>query len=696
MKKHLLAFFIILLISLGNAYGQISIISPAEGKWCNKQMLVIDTNDTSEYFYSLNGEDPKTSGFAYDGPVLIDLTGDVTLRIQKATGKEEKVIHYFVDPQNGENESYSYFINSFYDTGIINYTAGSTISIPYDLYYSIGLGSESYIPGTDIYLSQDSVFSRCLPCEIYDPVKKSKWRFVIKVFPQNYGSFSKYEVPFSITDWDTINFEDKDLIYKIDDEYWELPKTSRKLDRSVPHTISWQSLAYEMGNPIEYFELPAKPVLTKELNYDGSIILRLDGNSEYKMSILSQPDNEYQELFYNIGIDTFYGDSISGTLTVGVFFNSVFQGELECSYELNKRPPKTPVISATNKSFYSRDDVSLVISGKENCDLYYSISEPFLLTDNRETYNPESSIFADVQMKDFVKADSSQIDFNLKAEGEGACYYAIRAYSKDGENVSQTASYSVVIDKYNYYYCEDVLSDLPDGTADHPYNSFKQFLDVVNKGRFAKVMIRGQMHIPSGKNTLLSNCYFINQEDGEIIFAEDSLIEVKSSTLQIEDFTILQENISSSSKNNSLFKLENAILDLNKCQIGASFSKNGNLADAFNSSVYIKDSVIAVSAVKYASVISGSKTNIKAEKSIINATAATSVIFSINNGTVKANENSFKVTGQIGRIFECFAVTGTITKNDFKSELTNKNSSVAVYTDKKCNITISENEDYGF
>ena len=187
MKKSILAFFVLFFVFLNGAYAQIHIISPAEGKWSNKQMLVIDTEDKAEYFYSLNGEDPKTSGFAYDGPVLIDLTGDVTLRIQKATGNEEKIIKYSVELNKAENEKYYSFINTFFDSGIINYTAGSTISIPYDLNYAIGLGSEYYIPGEDIYMSQDSVFSRTLPCEIYDPAKKLKWRFVIKVFPQNYG-----------------------------------------------------------------------------------------------------------------------------------------------------------------------------------------------------------------------------------------------------------------------------------------------------------------------------------------------------------------------------------------------------------------------------------------------------------------------------------------------------------------------------
>ena len=82
MKK-LLSSFIFLILCLSYGFSQIKVLSPEEGNWSNMQPLVIDNSDGAEYFYSLNGSDPKTSGFAYDGPVLIDVTGDIELRIAK-------------------------------------------------------------------------------------------------------------------------------------------------------------------------------------------------------------------------------------------------------------------------------------------------------------------------------------------------------------------------------------------------------------------------------------------------------------------------------------------------------------------------------------------------------------------------------------------------------------------------------------
>ena len=41
--------------------------------------MVLDLPDGTEAFYSLNGEDPAVSGFAYDGPALLNVSGNVRL-----------------------------------------------------------------------------------------------------------------------------------------------------------------------------------------------------------------------------------------------------------------------------------------------------------------------------------------------------------------------------------------------------------------------------------------------------------------------------------------------------------------------------------------------------------------------------------------------------------------------------------------
>ena len=61
------------------------IISPVDGDFANKQFLAIELNPGEEAFYSFSssGEasNPLEYGFAYDSPVLIDLSGKIDLKI---------------------------------------------------------------------------------------------------------------------------------------------------------------------------------------------------------------------------------------------------------------------------------------------------------------------------------------------------------------------------------------------------------------------------------------------------------------------------------------------------------------------------------------------------------------------------------------------------------------------------------------
>ena len=126
MKKKFFTGFIFFFTLLAKPLfltGEIKLLSPAEGEWANRQMLVIDNSDGGDFFYSVDGADPETFGFAYDGPVLLDVAGDVQLNITRITndGKKEKsFISYTVNSDDGSRASYHDFVQTFYDGGILN------------------------------------------------------------------------------------------------------------------------------------------------------------------------------------------------------------------------------------------------------------------------------------------------------------------------------------------------------------------------------------------------------------------------------------------------------------------------------------------------------------------------------------------------------------------------------------------------
>lgn len=696
-SKRVFIRFIIFFLSF-QIFAQINVISPIPGTWSNKQMLIIDCSEGGDYYYSINGADPQSFGFAYDGPVLIDTIGDITLRIIKDNNiNSEKVIEYTVDLDNGFSTDYASFISSFYDFGLYNYTIGTEFIIPENLKYSFGLPPDSFISGRSLTINEKSVLSRYIPCTIWDSNTNKKWRFIVKTYPQRAGIFGRRDVPFYVTDWNTITFTDEDLIYKVDSNYWQ-PMTSIELDRSVSHMISWQSIAYEQGNPIEYFVLPAKPEIHQREMEDGAIIYSLTGDSSYNLSVLSYDDEDYQQLFNEIAIDTFYGDQVKGSVDIGVFSNSVYQGKITSEYEINKRPPSIPTIYTSSENFYSRLPVNLEVEAEEGANLFVSISEPLLIEDLSVVYSSESEIFSQVKNEEFVEINSSYTNFTLQASTEGAVYYKVIAYSQKEDNISLKNEYSVIIDQYNYYFDASSKSEIADGTANNPYTNFDQCIDSVNKSRFAQLRVKGTMMMPQGETVLHSNCSILNDGDAALIFPKDSSLVIKSASLSIDDCIIQTDDKSQSKKSKiiPLIKLENSVLDLKNSHIAVNFGKNGTVIDSYSSTVNLKNNIVSVNSTSYASFVLGVKTRLAIENSSVNINSSTVVALSINDGHIDILNNTFNVYGQKGRIAEIFKSSGTIKNNYLTGDFTTPSNIYPIYIDDINSILEVNNEAYGF
>ena len=250
MKKFVtvLAF----LFATCSAFAQ-RIISPVPGTWANKQCLVLNTTDGSECFYSYSGTDPLTSGFAYDGPVLIDETGDVTVRVVSVKGdqKEELSVTYTVkeveNPYPAETVENA-FVSKMCENPLLVYSFGTAIQIPEKMLYALGDGAKPFMSGRVLSLSSANRLSRYLPCTVTNG--NSRWRFVIFVSGGEAGVLAKKDVPFEINGWNEFIWKGEKLIYCIDNGMWSADTNPAYLDRSVPHVVRWQNVAYEKGKPV--------------------------------------------------------------------------------------------------------------------------------------------------------------------------------------------------------------------------------------------------------------------------------------------------------------------------------------------------------------------------------------------------------------------------------------------------------------
>ena len=707
MKKKfpsVICICISLLIFVLPLAAEINLLSPVKGEWANRQMLVIDNSDGGDFFYSVDGADPETFGFAYDGPVLLDVEGEVQLNVTRIAsgGKKEKAaVSYTVKTDDGSKTSYKDFIQTFFDGGLLNYSAGSELTIPGDFLFYLGLPpqdnmQENYMPARTLQLSSSSVLSRYIPCTVFDKARNVKYRFIIKTYPQSAGVFSHRDVPFKVTDWETVTITDNNFIYKIDSQYWGLPTEPVKLDRSVSHMISWQPLEYDASNPIEFFVLPPKPEIVRNESADGSLVYSINGDDAYALSVMNETDGTYSELFTRVGIDAFYGDEVSGSATLGVFANSVYQGKITVSYDINRKPPQIPVIKTNATGFVSRGNVDVKIYGMKGADLYIALSEPLTLGESDISYSSDDKIFKDVPLGAYRKVKGENFALRWTQNGLNPVYYKVSAYSKTDENASSPVEFSVVIDQSNYYFDASGEPDLADGTAAHPFTDFKQLAGALINQRVVKLSVKGEMEINEAYN-ISSNFEIFNGGDAKLKFGADGSLVVKASTLEITDCRILNTSEINKKSIIPLIKLENSVLTLQNCVIAADFTRNGTVIDASNAIINISDTMVSANAVSYVSFIAAVKSRLSIKNSSVSTNADTSVIISADGGNVTAVKNEFLVSGGNGRIAELFGVKANFKENNFKARLTNKTSKIQpLYVNKATKLTDEKNIIQGF
>ena len=700
LKKSVFLFLLISILPAVNfLYAQSMIVNPAKGLWANKQMLVLDTSRGGEYYYSIDGSNPVDFGFFYDRPVLLDVEGDVNLTVSHVSpeGKtESESLRFSVNPDRASDKPYADFISQFFDFGLINYTSGTDFSIPTELSFKIN-NSEEFMRGMTLSISEKNVLFRYVPCVVRPAEGGKNWRFVIRTYPHVAGLNNQRKVPLQIENWDTLIFTDPDLLYKVDDEYWTRPKDKRILDRSVEHVISWQDIDYFKGQPVDFCILPARPEIQTLMESDGTTSFIVKGDSSYTMSVKGE-NGRYTDLYNQIGADVFYGDNAAGTLKIGLFSNSVYQGEIDVPYSIDKRAPPSPKITSDFDGFYSRRNVNINIETQPVNELYVAVSRPILIKDVRALNDEVIRALKETSVGNFRKMDSSSFKYSFKKNDAGALFYKIQTYSKNAVSQSPFVEYSLIIDSFNYFYDSEANDPKPDGSAAHPYSSVRECIEDINNCTSVKLYARGNIEFPPEEIRLKADCEIINQNNAFITFNPGACLSVDSSALSLSDIRIQRENKKSEGSEEGLlplFKIENGTLEVKNCELAAAFSRNGSIIDVNSGVVKIYDSIASVNAFSYASFISSVDSYVIIKDSNVNTSAETSVIISAGGGNVDAINNQLKVSARTGRIAELFSVKADFEKNVYKCELPFKPQDfVMVYANKDSVLTQLENEDY--
>ena len=181
--KKIISILLLFTFSKLFAFEEINILSPVSGVWKNKQALVLNLEKGTDVYYSFTGSDPYVSGFFYDSPVLIDQTGDVTVKITSIAQNGERkdfTIEYNVEENSGVEYSIQSkeFINSINQNPIVPYISGTDFFIPSEFLYSLENSKTPYLKSMLSLSSKNSV-ERFVPCFAVDFTGNNFFHFVI-------------------------------------------------------------------------------------------------------------------------------------------------------------------------------------------------------------------------------------------------------------------------------------------------------------------------------------------------------------------------------------------------------------------------------------------------------------------------------------------------------------------------------------
>lgn len=677
MRKNI--FFAILFFSFFAAalFAEVTVVNPVPGNFANEQTLLIESNDGEEIYYSFSGTDPLTSGFAYDGPVLLDVTGNVELRvavISKDLSQSEIVVRYAVTPAEMKNLEHVEFFSAFDAAPIFEYVAGEKISIPFTLEYAFG-ENRIFERGKEVSISKDATVERFLPISLRDGL--NEWRYVVHIMPSTFGRLSRREVPFEIVDWTTLIFTDAKKIYSLDGSWWHGANEFVSIDRSVENTLYYQSVDYSPENPVTKIVLPPKSELKVEQQFGGGIKISVSQDfpssapCELSASPLSPTRLVSAGLHSEILLDTFSADKIETNIPLDVYCDDVYQGTLFASVSLNRTAPNVPLIESSAKGFYSRENVEVSASAKKDLKIFAGVCKPIEIPLSFEMRN-----LSDLKFDEPIFAPYSGDVITLFADTEKILAYKILFYSEDSLGVkSPTSSYSVVVDKYNYYVDSSSQKKEQDGSLFAPFKDLSEFSRIANSREFSRFFIKGDATLPSGEVSIASNVELLGTDDAKIKMPENCAVVMKNAGLFARNIIFEKTLQNSPSKKmrgaatalTNMFIIENSAVTFDNCELLSNFAGDGTVLNLSSSALSLSKSVVVNNSQVYSSAVSALSSKIRISDSRFLCISDTGVAFSVNGGSFELSNTFVEVSARMSRIAELIDTLASLEDNNFSA-----------------------------
>lgn len=654
------------------AFSAADIISPVPGVWGNVQPLVLNTADGSELYYSLTGSDPLLSGFAYDGPVVIDEKGDVRVKItavSKDGRRTDMSVSYTVRdiPQDGAGPDAIAFLQEISENPIRKYVSGTVFSIPPEFSYSLYDRPGQFAAGTALSLSEKNTWERYVPLTVKSA--SGSWHFVMHIVAARTEPLRKRTVPFAVSNWTTLVFTSSKYSYQLDEGAWTAGPAEVYIDRFSTHTLRWKVAGGPENASVFSYQLPPMPQLRCRAGGDGCAVFSLQAAARDSASVpfmlgraggSQSLENVAEGQFLQLAADTFAGDELESVMRAGVYYDGVYQGVLEAAFALDRRPPAPPVVMSSSRSAFMHSQVSVSISAEQHADIYVSVSEP--LEFEIESGEKNQAAFDAVQTGDYRLYDGKELLFSSLSDQ--ATFYKIHAYAVDAAgNRSYETEYRVVVDELNFYLRPSAAAsgEPPDGSYNRPFTTFSQAVDAINATSNMRLHVSGTVPV-AAMHTIRSPCTILGVHDS-LVFADGAGLRISGAQVEIRNCVLDKRSSHSGDKN--LLSVSDATLTLRNCELKGQFRRNGMLVEAAASKLYFDNVNFTVQAPSYACAVSVLNSDCSVSQGGVSASAHTAVDFCVDGGKFSLQNSSLAVICRTGRCLELVRADAALLDNSF-------------------------------
>ena len=190
---------------------------------------------------------------------------------------------------------------------------------------------------------------------------------------------------------------------------------------------------------------------------------------------------------------------------------------------------------------------------------------------------------------------------------------------------------------------------------------------------------------------LTSNC-IINGNSHKLNFGEKTFIKASDATVEFYNLILNCQ----STKNNSLFNLNNSVLTFDSSEVVVCFDKNGIFTEASLSEINIKASGFTIQSSVYSCIFSLTDCAVNSDSSRFTSISPTCVNFVLEGGNSYFINNSFSVIGNTIRCIDFYDTNSELVSNEFtfRAEENKKNLDY-IWKDAGSHVSEKDSSFYG-